>query len=255
MFQIQKISINQVAVITLIVGLALTALSTVEGSAFLIILGVSVAFWSILLLYLTPRKQASLSLFNASASTNGSNIERSLVEFNSTEKGVYLPPHNLINIENSLVFVPRTPHMALPTPAETSDKLFTEKKNGLFLTPPGYALSRLFEQELKSSFTKLDLPQMQTMISSLIRKLEFAKDAKVRVQDRIITMEITDSIFNTLCQETSNSQPRTHEQIGCILASAFACAFAKVSGKPITIQKDTLTADTKTRIIEYLMEV
>jgi hypothetical protein len=253
MLQIEKTRINQVKVIMLMIGVALTVLSALKGSSFLAILGVSVAFWSVLLLYLTPTKHVS-PLLNASASTSGSNIERFLMEFNFAEKGVYLPPQNLQSFESSLVFVPKTPQTALPAPDETSDKLFTEKKNGLFLTPPGFALSMVFEHELGLSFTKIDLPQMQRMITRLIHNLEFAKDAQVQVQDRTITLEVTGSIFNTLCQETSNSQPRTHAQVGCVLASAFACAFAKASGKPITIQKDTLNPDTKTLIIEYRIE-
>ena len=92
------------------------------------------------------------------------------------------------------------------------------------------------------------------MITKLVHNLKFAEDAKVRIQDKTITLEVTGSIFNMLCQETQNSQPRTHVQVGCILASAFACAFAKASDKPITIQKDTLNPDTKTLVAEYRME-
>jgi hypothetical protein len=112
----------------------------------------------------------------------------------------------------------------------------------------------MFENELGLSFRKISLPQMQSMIKRLFNNLKFAEDAQVRIQDKTITLEITGSIFNTLCRETRNSQPRTHEQVGCILASAFACAFAKASDKPITIQKDTLNPETKTLIIEYRME-
>jgi hypothetical protein len=240
--------------IALITGVVMVVLSALNDSSFLAILGVSIAFWSALLLYLTPTKHAFLDLLTASASTSGCNIERSLMEFNLAEKGVYLPPHNLRNIESSLVFVPKTPQTALPTSDETSDKLFTEKKTGLFFTPPGLALSVMFENELGVSFTKITLTQMQSIIKRLFNNLKFAEDVQVRIQDRTITLEVTGSIFNTLCHETRNSQPRTHAQVGCILASAFACAFAKASGKPITIQKDTLNPNTKTTVIEYRME-
>ena len=130
-------------------------------SSFLAILGVSVAFWSVLLLFFTPTKHAFLALLKASASASGSNIERSLIEFNSAEKGVYLPPQNLRDFESSLVFVPKTSQTPLPTSSETNDKLFTEKKTGLLLTPPGLALSMMFEHELGLSFRKISLPQMQ----------------------------------------------------------------------------------------------
>jgi hypothetical protein len=260
MLQTKKTRVNQdIATVLMIgavlmTGVVMIVLSALNNSSFLAILGVSVAFWSVLLLFFTPTRHAFLDLLKASASASGSNIERSLIEFNSAEKGVYLPPQNLRNFESSLVFVPKTPQTALPASNETNDKLFTEKKNGLLLTPPGLALSMMFEQELGLSFRKINLPQMQIMITKIIHNLKFAEDAQVRIQDKTITLEVTGSIFNTLCQETRNSQPRTHAQVGCILASAFACAFAKASDKPITIQNDTLNPETKTLIVEYRME-
>jgi hypothetical protein len=260
MLQTKKTRVNQdIATVLMIgavlmTGVVMIVLSALNNSSFLAILGVSVAFWSVLLLFFTPTKHAFLDLLKASASASGSNIERALIEFNSAEKGVYLPPQNLQNFESSLVFVPKTPQTALPASNETNDKLFTEKKNGLLLTPPGLALSMMFEQELGLSFRKINLPQMEKMITKIIHNLKFAEDAQVRIQDKTITLEVTGSIFNTLCQETRNSQPRTHAQVGCILASAFACAFAKASDKPITIQNDTLNPETKTLIVEYHME-
>jgi len=95
---------------------------------------------------------------------------------------------------------------------------------------------------------------MQNSIKRLFINLKFAEDVQIQIREKTITLEITGSIFNTLCYETRYNQPRTHAQVGCILASAFACAFAKVSDKPITIQSDTLNPDNKTLIIEYRME-
>ena len=260
MLKIKKTKINQdlfavlLIGIALMTGVALILLSTLNESSFLAIVGVSISFWSMLLLFFTPTKHAFLSLLKASASASGSNIERSLVEFNLTEKGVYLPPQNLRNFESSLVFVPKTLGTALPTSDETTDKLFTEKKTGLLFTPPGLALSLMFENEIGLSFRKITLPQMQSVIKNLFNNLKFAEDVQIQIQDRTITLEITGSIFNTLCAETSSSQPRTHAQVGCLLASAFACAFAKASDRPISILKDTLNPDTRTLIIEYRME-
>jgi hypothetical protein len=260
MLKVKKMKIDQDIFAVTMIGLALTTgvamlvFSALDNSSFLAILGVSISFWSVLLLFFTPTKRAFISLLKASASASGSNIERSLIEFDLTEKGLYLPPQNLRNFESSLVFVPKEPRTALPASDETSDKLFTEEKTGLFFTPPGLGLCEMFENELGLSFRKITLTQMQSLIKRLFNNLKFAEDVKVRIQDRTIILEVTGSIFNTLCQENRNSQPRTHAQVGCILASAFACAFAKASDKPITIQKDTLNPDTQTLIIEYRME-
>jgi hypothetical protein len=260
MLKIKEKRISQDATTVLIIGIALMTglvmllFSALNGSSFLAIVGVSVAFWSMLLLFFTPTKHAFLALLKASASASGSNIERSLLEFNLGEKGVYLPPQNLRNFESSLVFVPKTGQKSLPPANEVSDKLFAEKKTGLFFTPPGLALLAMFENELGLSFRKISLVQIQNSVKRLFINLKFAEDVQVQIRESIITLEVTGSIFNALCYETRNSQPRTHAQVGCILASAFACAFAKASDKPITIQSDTLTPDKKTLIIEYRME-
>src|SRR5664280_750285 len=143
MLKVKKTKVNQdiftviLIGIVLITGAALIVLSALNASSFLAILGVSVSFWSVLLLFFTPTKHAFLSLLKASASASGTNIERSLIEFNLLEKGIYLPPQNLQKFESSLVFVPNKPGTALPTSDETTDKLFNEKKTGLFFTPPG----------------------------------------------------------------------------------------------------------------------
>ena len=261
MSKIKKKKTNQDTLIVLIIGMALITgvamivAAALNDSSFLAILGVSVAFWCILLLFFTPTKSTFLSLLTASANASGTNIERALIEFNLVEKGIYLPPQNLRNFESSLVFVPKTLGAVLPTSRETADRLVNEEKTGLFFTPPGLALSEMFESELGMSFRKISLPQIQSVIKKLFHSMKFAEDAQVQIQDRTITLEITGSIFNTICKETSNSQPRTHAQIGCILSSAFACAIAKASDKPVTIQKDTLNPDTRTLTIEYRMEV
>jgi hypothetical protein len=260
MLKVKKTNVNQDIFTVLMIGIALLTgvvlivLSALNNSSFLAVVGVSVAFWSILLLFFTPPKKEFLSLLKASASASGSSIDRFLNEFNLVEKGIYLPPQNLKNFDSSLIFVPKTPGTALPTSIETTDKLFNQAKTGLFFTPPGLALSLMFEKELGLSFRKITLPQMQDIIKKLFRNLKFAEDVQVLIKDRTITVEITSSIFNTLCSETSTNQPRTHAQIGCIIASAFACAFAKASEKPITIQKDTLDPETKILKIDYRIE-
>jgi hypothetical protein len=238
----------------LLTGIAMILLSVFYTSSFLAILGISLCFWSILLLFFTPTRHVFLSMLKASASASGSNIERSLLAFELDKKGIYLPPQNLRNFESSVVFVPKTEGAKLPTANETSDSLFTEKKTGFFFTPPGFALSELFEKELGLSFRKIALNQMQATIKTLLNNLKFADDVRVRIENDLIFIEVTGSIFNALCQETQNTQPRTHAQIGCIFASAFACAFAKASDKPITIQQDTVNPDTKTLTVQYRME-
>jgi hypothetical protein len=140
MLQIEKTRINQdtvimlMSIVVLMIGVATIVLSTLNGSSFLAIFGLALAFWAAILLYVTPSKHVPLTLFNASAEAAVFNIERLILELNLSEKGVYLPPKNLKNIDSSLVFIPKTIKTPLPTPEETNEKLLTNEKTGAFVT-------------------------------------------------------------------------------------------------------------------------
>lgn len=208
-------------------------------------------FFAAILLYITPVKHVPLAWLNASAETSADNLERVLTEMDLTEKGVYLPPKNLKNVESSLVFIPETATTPLPTAEETSEKLYAKNRNGLFITPPGYSLTQLFEEQLGASFTKTDLEQLQKNLPKLlIEEFEIAADAEVHLQGNTITIELTNSILLDSCKATEN-RPRVHAQVGCLLSSALACILAKASGKPITIQSEIRSSETKMLTIEY----
>ena len=223
--------------------------SAFYASSFLAILSLSITFWSAILLYVTPTKHVPLTLLNAS--TDARNIERILIETNFTQRGIYLPPKNLINIESSLIFIPKATPTPLPKPEETNERLQSPKKDGLFLTPPGFSLSLLFEQELGEAFINLDLPHLCHLLPKLlIEGLGIAENAEFQEQGNKVTMQITNSIFNTACRET-RKLTRTHEQIGCLLPSAIACVLAKATGKPIVIANEGRSKGDKTTTIEY----
>lgn len=243
---------NQITIfVMLTIGVGLVIVSAFYSSSFLAILGVAIAFWGLILFYITPVKHVPLTFLDASASSNADNIERILSEFDLAEKGVYLPPKNLRDIESGLIFIPKTPRIGLPTPEEITEKLCSKQKDSAFLTPPGLGLSRLFEKELGTSFVKIDFKHLQLVLPKiLIEGLEIAENVEIHAQDNTITVEITGSILDSVCQATNN-QLRTHAQVGCLLSSALACVLAKVTGKPISIRNETVDPKTKITKIDY----
>ncbi|MCW4004941.1 MAG: hypothetical protein NWE95_13635 [Candidatus Bathyarchaeota archaeon] len=244
---------NKIAVITMLaLGVSLTLASAVYASSFLAILGVSLIFWGAILLYIAPTKQVPLTLLTASVTANSLNIERILAEHGLTHKGIYLPPKNLIDIESSLTFIPKKPNEPLPKSEDTTDeKLTSPTTSGVFITPPGLALSKLFEQELGVSFTKTNLKYLQEkMPRLLVENMGLAENVDVQTPNDTITVEITNSLFSSVCQE-NRKLPLTHNAVGCLLPSAIACAFAKATGKPIVIADERQGTDDNTTTIEY----
>lgn len=233
------------------IGLFIIALSALYASSFLVIIGVSVAFWSAVLIYITPSKHVPLTLLNVCADPNSSNTERILTQFGSEEKGIYLPPNRINDIESSLVFIPATPTTPLPQPGEVPEQSLYNQKDELFVTPPGLSLCRFFEQELNISFVKTDLSYLQkTLPTLLVNRLEIAEKVEIQVNENLVHAQITGSLFNSICEKTK-ALPRAHQAVGCLLASAIACSLAKASGHAIRINKEVSNQQDETCIIEY----
>jgi hypothetical protein len=268
-----------IAYAMLLVGLASVAASIFGPSFILAFIGIALTFWGALLLYIAPSKHVPLELMNATAAANLVNIEKILANADLKGKGVYLPPKYLKDFESSLVFIPSSIDQTLPTPEEVDEeKLYSKNPKGIFLTPPGLALSKLFEKQLGTSFTRTDLRYIQEKLPKLlIEDMEIADDVEITteqetntIQLRVpptpnitryqktvtekekINVKLTNHIFKELCEETQKMQ-RTHMSVGCPLSSALACALAKATGKPITIEKEEQSEDGKTTTVQYHM--
>jgi predicted transcriptional regulator/uncharacterized protein YuzE len=241
-----------IAYVMLAVGVVSLASSAFYASSILAFIGLGLAFWGALLLYITPTRYVKLDLLNAIAPSTLVNIEKMLTSSKLNEKGIYLPPKYLKDFESSLIFIPSEVNQKLPKPEEIDEeKLYSQNPDGLFITPPGLALSKLFEKELGTSFTKTDINYIQNNLPKLlIEETEIAENVEVKIENNMITIEIGNHVFAEICREI-RKLPKTHETIGCILSSAIACALAKATGKPIIIEKEELSEDGKTTKIQY----
>jgi hypothetical protein len=253
--KLKPTTLNQaLAISQFILGLVLVILSMFYVSSLLAIIGVALFLGGAILLYIAPTKQVPIAMLYAEAEVSTSNIERIINEWGMNLQGIYLPPRNLKNANSSIVFIPQKSKIALPSPDEITNRLATNRKDGVLIVPPGSALSRLFEKELGFSFTKTNLAQVQFSLPKLlVEDLELAENAEIQIKGNKVMIEISSSVLAEVCRQT-DSQPKTHKQIGCLLSSAVACALAKATGKPITIQNETRNEETKTTRIEYQIE-
>jgi len=251
-----KLNVVKIATFSMLsLGILLVVVSAFYVSSFLAVIGVTMVFWGVVLLYITPTKHVPLTFLDAALISATSNIERTLVEANLLEKGKYLPPNFARDFESSIIIIPEQPGQPLPRPEEIAEeKLLPPGKNFMFITPPGLGLSKIFEKELGVSFTKTNMDFVQKKLPRLlVENLELAQTVDLQIQNDTVTLELTGNVLKEICRET-RKQPRTHSQVGCLLSSAVACVLAEASGKVVTIQKDEESDDGKTTTIEYRME-
>ena len=237
-----------------IIGASLVITSIFFNASLLSITGVAIISWGLILLYITSSTYVPITLSNALASSTGSNTERILMERRNHKK-VYICRRRISRkLTLSLIFLSISDEVTLPLPGEITEKLWSTRKNGILLTPPGFSLLRFFEKELGVSLVSRDLDFLCKRLPKLmVEDLGIAKKVDMQVQNDTVIVEVTESLLDQVCQQT-DSLPRTHSQVGCVLSSSIACALAKVTGKPISIQKEVRDPEAKTSRIEYRIE-
>ena len=241
-----------VALMMLLSGFVFLLASALFDSYVSAFIGLGLVFWSALLLLIVPTKYVKLELLTASSSLLA-NLEEMINATGVHGKGVYLPPKLLRDYQSSLVFIPAKEDEALPTREEIEKAKTPKTSRGLLLTPPGLALSRLFESKMGKSFTELSLDQLQKELPKLLEELEITKTANISVKDDVVTVYVKNHVLKELCEENRKLE-RTHEAVGCIFSSAIACALAKTTGKPTTIEKEEHSKDGATTIQYRILE-
>lgn len=243
-----KVSLSKLASYTMMaIGMFFVVFSALIVSSFLAILGIAIICWVIILLYITPIKHVPITLLTASTISAAANIERILENTNMLMKGKYLPPTLLKDFESSFIYISEQ-EVSLSKPQELQE----ENTRGFnFITPPGLALSKLFEQQIGTSFSKTDLKFIQEKLPRVfVEDMELAQAVDIQVNNNTVRVELKSSVLLDVCIAT-RSLPRTHSQVGCLLSSALACVLAKVSGKVVTIEKDDFSDDGRVTILEF----
>jgi hypothetical protein len=160
---------------------------------------------------------------------------------------------------------------ALPSPDTTQQlEIQPSHKNtqGILITPPGAELAKLIETTLGTSFLRMDLKDLQQRLpKTLTEDIEAVTDFEIQpVANKetekspehlqagraTISVKFNTNAFKETCKRAAQLST-IHANIGCLLSSALAVAFAKVTGKPITIKTQQTSEDGQTNETVYLI--
>ena len=213
-------------------GIIILYFSISFNSSILSFVGLGLVFWGAILFYTRSDSYVNENLLFSSINHALSSFEELITELGYSGPGIYLPPKYLKDFDSSKLFISMSQNMILPSVDQTqsSDSIIIKKPQGLFLTPVGYDLSKLFEETIGVSFIQMDISDVEIYIRKLlVETLEIVQNVQVQVKDNIIHFKLEKSIFKNLGT----------------LSSALGCVLAKSSGKPIIIIEKTLDEDEK----------
>jgi hypothetical protein len=249
----------------LALGLIALAFSIIYTSSILAFIGLGLTFWGALTLYITTEKYVKQTLLDPTITSSLTNLNQILTELKYQGKAIYLPPKYLKDFETTKIYISKNKNTNLPTPEtiqQQENKTFLKNPEAALITPPGLALSKLFENTLGKTFIIVNIEYLQQNLPKLfIEDLEIAEDLEIQIEPQvakkladstsatqlkndIIHIKITNSIYTDTCKQTRNLS-HICGTIGCPICSAIACAIAKASGNPVTIEKTKSTEDAK----------
>jgi hypothetical protein len=249
----------RIVVIFLVSGISLLFLSIFYESQILAFIGLSLTFWGVLFLLLTPARYVEGSLLNSTIVASYSTIDRITKDLKYTGKGYYIPPYpkdvylpeHLKGLKDAVVFIPAESDFAMPAIEQMAQGRFlVEKPKGMLVAPPGLGLLTQIEKETNVDFIKIGLSELcEVLPRAILQNFGLAKDIAVTLEKNQVNLRILDSIYKNLYSSENNL--KSVSLLGCPIVSAVACILAKVSGKAITIQRHIVSPDGLTIEVWY----
>jgi hypothetical protein len=256
----------------IILGALALASSIVYVSSIPALIGLGLIFWGTILTYIQTGEYVKETVLDATTASMLTILNQTMQELDYRGKAVYLPPKYLNDPESTKAYVPRLRIGKLPLPEQTQKletQLSSRNSQGIIITPPGAELTRLFEDALQTSFTKVDLDYLKEHLPRvIIEDLEIASDVEIQIgiiktpnptDDTIpqialkrdtINVKITSTTFKSTARQTTQLSD-INPTLGSLLTSAVACAIAKATGKPIIIESEQVSEDGETAETEY----
>jgi O-antigen/teichoic acid export membrane protein len=234
-------------------GATALILSINYASSVLAFVGLGLVFWGIIFIYIRPEEYSKRALLDATVSPLLTTLDQIMKETNYEGKAVFLPPRYFSDPEASKAYISKQKNAKLPAPEQIQQQetnLIIDNPQGVLLTPPGAELTKLFETTLETSFTRIDLQYLkQNMPKLFIEDLEIAQNFEIETENDKVRVKIENSAYQNLTKEAMNLP--LYKDLGCPISSAIACALAKATGRPITIESQKASQDNKSIVIEY----
>jgi hypothetical protein len=230
----------------LLVGFLTLIWSIVDVAYVPAFIGIALSFWGALLLFIRPGNYIKAALLSSTVHPTLEAINGLIESLHPRGKSLYLPPGTLNGSSREKLLIPLAEDTASARPVEVSNQPgFSEMlPKGICLTPSGQDLADLFEDELGTDFSEVDLDYVQKNLPGLfIEGLEIAEDFEMDRRENTLRTRVRNSIYRDLCSRIRKRSKSPCSAFACPLCSSIACTLTRVTGRPVRIQKSRVSAD------------
>jgi len=249
---------GKIGLALLIPGVLALIFSIINSSNILAFIGLGLTFWGALFFFVRPVRYVQSSLLDSTATSTYTTIDRIVRDLKFKGKSYYIPPYPkevylpeyLKGLKEPVVFMSADTGGVPSIEELAKSKFLLQNPNGICIAPPGLGLSTQFEKELRKDITQLQIGELcESLPPLIVENLRLAKEVEIKVEENQIHAKIFDSAYKNLY--TTEENLKSVHTLGCPLVSAIACAIAKATGKMITLQKDSMSADGQTLEVWY----
>jgi hypothetical protein len=248
------------AILFLLFGFLSIIFSVFIESQILALVGLGLAFWGALFLFVRPVRYVEGTMLDIAASSEYSTINRIIADLTFKGKGYYIPsypkevflPEHLKGLKDMVIFISAEKEFSTPSIEEMAEgKFLLTKAKGVLVTPPGLGILDHMEKQLRQDFGKMQLDEVcEVLPRYLTQDFNLAKGMEITLSENEVNLKITSSLYQDLYYREA-SLGGSITLIGCPIVSAVACALAKSSGKFVTINRILVSPDGLTIIVGF----
>jgi hypothetical protein len=232
--------------VLLILGAAALLGAIAYASTILAFIGLGLSFYGMLFLFIRPTKYVESETLESALSPIRT-LDLLLSQLGYQGRGIHLPAGNGV-----MLFVPEGDGSKLGMNLGVSENLqtLTNSSQGVMLSPPGLALTRIIEKDLGADLSIRGLGSLEEKLPKmLIEGPQMVKEMQMQVEGDHVRFRFTGSIY---CDRLRNDGGKCSP--GCPLCSALACILVRTTGRPIVFEDESRsgrdTFESTYRIVE-----
>jgi hypothetical protein len=230
----------------LILGAVSLLGAIVYTSTVLAFIGLGLAFYGMLFLFIRPARYVESETL-VSALSPIKTLDLLLTKLGYHGRGIYLPAGNGV-----VLFVPESDESQLAMNLGASENLQTlaNSSQGVMLSPPGLALTRIIERGLGAGLSTRGLGYLEDRLPRmLVEGPQIVKDMQMQVEGSRVRFQFGGSVY---CDHLRNDGGKC--STGCPLCSALACILVRATGRPVVFEEESRsgrdTFESTYRIVE-----
>jgi hypothetical protein len=240
-----------IAVVFIVTGSSSLALSILFQMEILAFIGLGLTFFGAIFSFTRKANYVQESILDSTAKSAYSTLDRMINELSFNTHAYYLPaypqnahlPEYLVNLKKSVVFLTGENFSGKPAVDElVSGKFLSNKENGVFISSPGSDLLAYYENQFQNDISKFSVQDLCVILPRYVADCNLARQVELKILgNSSVSVQVSPILYKSLYSPKSGL--KTVYSLGCPVVSSIACAFAKVSGKIVQIQKLKVSSD------------